>query len=110
MKKNISLIVLASLSILIVLLIPQNHAQNKPKTNIPTPPPKAIYIGAWVGGFWDNEEKKLNITPLKGFEKNVDKKMAIASIYSEWEYLANKELLNDLNTISDNGWVPMISS
>jgi endoglucanase len=69
-----------------------------------------VYVGAWVGGFWDNASKKLTTSKLTDFENKIGKKMAIATIYSEWSYLSDKDLLTPLNTISDNGWTPLISS
>ncbi|HWA51859.1 MAG TPA: glycosyl hydrolase [Patescibacteria group bacterium] len=69
---------------------------------------KQIYVGAWVGGFWENQ--KLNISPLFNFQNTLGKKMAIANFYDGWEYLASPEFINNLNQISSHGWVPMVSS
>lgn len=92
----------------------QTHGktQSEPSAELPVfqNQRKNVYIGAWAGGFWDNDTKTLTVQPLKNFETAIDRKVAFATIYVEWEYLANPDLLNDLNTISDNGWVPLISS
>ncbi|MGI0059098.1 MAG: hypothetical protein ACREBJ_04950, partial [Nitrosotalea sp.] len=69
-----------------------------------------VYVGAWVGGFWDNKTKTLNASAAADFEQAIDKKLAITNIYSEWSYLSNEKLIVSLNDISDHGWVPMISS
>jgi len=83
---------------------------NYPVSSIKTQPRSAVYLGAWVQGFWENDTKTLNTSVLSDFEEAIDTKMALANIYSEWEYLENKSLITNLNTISKNGWVPIISS
>lgn len=88
-------------------------ASHSTKTNIKAEikkPDKKVYVGAWVGGFWDNDTKKLNTKPLTDFEKTLDKKMAIATLYSEWEYLQKPEFLTVLRKLSTHGWTPMVSS
>lgn len=97
------------------LLINSSQSSNKQNTLgeikvMPSPSPKAVYIGAWVTNFWDNKSKTLNSQNLVDFENTLDKKFAIANIYSDWAYLPNTELLTKLNEISSNGWTPMISS
>lgn len=84
--------------------------KNYPIENIKKEERKPVYLGAWVQGFWDNETKRLNTSTQKNFEEKINKKMALANIYSEWSYLQNKNLVNNLNLISSNGWVPIISS
>ncbi|HSA83421.1 MAG TPA: glycosyl hydrolase [Patescibacteria group bacterium] len=90
------------------------QTNNKTKVNLSSQvsetPRKPVYTGAWVGGFWDNETKTLDIQPLKQFEATIDKKVAFANLFSEWEYLANPQLRDNLNTISANGWTPIISA
>lgn len=76
----------------------------------PSPSPRHVYIGAWVTEFWDNKSKTLNSQNLTSFEKTLEKKFAIANIYSDWAYLQNPKLIEKLNEISANGWTPMISS
>ncbi len=71
---------------------------------------RKVLVGAWVGGFWDNDTKKLNTQPVTVLESEIGKKFAIVNIYSEWAYLANPKLLISLNTIADNGWTPIISA
>jgi len=73
-------------------------------------PERNVYVGAWVGGFYDNDKKELDTTVLKKFEQDIGKKVAFANIYSEWAYLANESLLVTLRSISSNGWTPIISS
>lgn len=76
----------------------------------PSPSPRIIYTGAWVTDFWDNDSKTLRTKNLRDFESKVNKKFAIANIYSEWAYLKNPKLITQLDEISKNGWAPMISS
>lgn len=71
---------------------------------------RQIYLGAWVGGFWDNDSKQLHPQKLTEFENSIGKKVAIASFYRGWAELEEKSLIQDLETISANGWVPMISA
>ena len=105
-----------SLSVLVVIIVGTFIATMNQKKAVSITPeitfenPRKVYVGVWVGGFYDNDTKKLNTEVVTNFEKQIDKKMAIANIYSEWSYLQNKDLLTVLNKISDNGWVPMISS
>lgn len=99
------------LVIIAFILMSQNKKQNYiPTAGIEMEPPRSVYLGAWVGGFWDSKTKTLNTDILKDFENTLNKKVALANIYSEWEYLSNKNLLVYLNTISINGWVPIVSS
>lgn len=79
-------------------------------TEIPTLPDRKVYLGAWVGGFWDSKTKKLDTKVVNNFEHAIDKKVAIVNIYSEWAYLPQKDLLTKLDAISEEGWTPMISS
>lgn len=74
------------------------------------PSPREVYIGAWVTDFWDNDTKTLKTKNLKDFENKLDKKFALANIYSEWAYLKDPKLINKLDEISQNGWAPLISS
>ncbi len=76
----------------------------------PDLPQRNVYLGAWVTGFWDNDSKTLNTSTLSSFEEAIDHKMAIATIYSEWAYLSDNNLIMQLNEISEKGWVPMISA
>lgn len=82
----------------------QSKFHKSPKEHRP------VYLGVWVGGFWDNGTKTLNISKATDFEEAIDTKMAITNIYSEWAYLPNEDLVNNLNDISANGWTPMISA
>lgn len=68
-----------------------------------------IYLGMWTEGFWDDSKKELHTEKLKNLEATVEKKMAIAHYYRGWEYLKDSELINELNSISANGWRPMLS-
>lgn len=77
---------------------------------IETLPPRQVYVGAWVGGFWESQTKTLDVTKLSNFEKNIDSKVAIANFFSEWSYLENPKLLVNLKEMSSYGWTPMISS
>lgn len=109
------LVIAALLSIIVVLLViflfQSKGVQNKISVEKVTPKPRAnVYVGAWVQDFWSNDKKSLNVNSLKDFEELINKKMAIANIYSEWPYLESKELVQKLNIVSLNGWVPMISA
>ena len=75
-----------------------------------TEPERHVYVGAWVGGSWDNSTKTLNTKKVSDFEKLIDKKLAIVNIYTDWTNLTNPLLLNDLQKLSDEKWTPMISS
>ncbi|MFO0703985.1 MAG: glycosyl hydrolase [Patescibacteria group bacterium] len=90
----------------------QSKPLNTVKINImPTPARTAsVYVGAWVHGSWDNDKKTLNTKVVKDFEEDIGKKIAIMNMFSEWQYLENKNLVTDLNKISDNNWTPMISA
>lgn len=110
MIKIISLVVFVSVIVAASLV---NMYQKPVVTTLPEvkiQDPREVYVGVWVGGFYDNAKKKLNTKVVSDFESKIDTKMAITNIYSEWGYLENKELLTILNSISDNGWTPMISS
>ncbi len=109
---SLGVLIVACLVALFTSLNRDNEPQVLPKKVLPTTTsmPRRVYVGAWAGGFWDSSTKTLDVSALSTFEKNVNKKMAIANMFSEWGYLANPELLEDLNQISDQGWVPMISS
>jgi len=101
------------LVILIAFVVAIGFSQdgnNYPIENIQKEKRRPVYLGAWVEGFWDNETKNLDTSAQKKFEKKLGKKMAFANIYSEWTYLENAKLQNDLEEISHNGWVPIISS
>jgi hypothetical protein len=86
------------------------HATNVSEIKLDPIPQRNVYVGAWVGGFWENDEKKLDTTVMTDFEKNIGKKMALVNIYSEWAYLADPSLLVQLQEISSNGWTPIISA
>lgn len=69
-----------------------------------------VYTGTWVGGFWSNDYKELDVQKLKIFENLIGHKVAIANLFSEWEYLSNQELIEKLVHISEHNWTPMIST
>lgn len=110
--------IVKSLSVSLILaslgaFMTMNRPGNVVPTSVPNVPVYSrlpVYLGAWAGGFWDSKSKTLNTDALNQFETAIDKKLAIANMFSEWGYLANPELLTKLNSITDNGWVPMISS
>lgn len=107
--KKISIITFLLLCILTIFLYVNPKKQTSAVT-LKKPPQQEVYIGAWVGNFWDSKTKTLNISVLKNFEQLIDKKMAIANIYSEWTYLSDKDVITKLDSISNEHWVPMISS
>lgn len=71
---------------------------------------RKVYLGAWVGGFWDNDKKQLHTEKLTEFEKTIGKKVAIASFYRGWAEIEDPKLIDDLKEISSNGWTPMLSA
>jgi len=71
---------------------------------------KTVYTGAWVQDFWDNATKTLRVDTLLDFQKKIGRKVAFANIYADWKYLTNKDLLDNLEEISTNGWTPIVSS
>lgn len=76
----------------------------------PAPPDKYIYLGAWVGGFWDDKTKTLHPEKLTSFQNNIDKKMAISHVFWGWDYLTEPKSIDYLNAMSANGWTPMVSA
>jgi mannan endo-1,4-beta-mannosidase len=107
--------IITSIILLLIIVSAIFFTFTRPKTTssiteVKTLPPRAVYLGAWVQGFWDNTTRTLDTSPLTKFEGLIDKKMAIANIYADWTYLPSSDLIISLNDISDNGWVPMISS
>lgn len=81
----------------------QTELTNKPERS-------SIYVGAWVGNFWDNDTRTLNTDVQHEFERAIGKKMAFANIYSQWSYLSDPKLIESLNEISSHGWTPIIST
>ena len=105
---SVTALLLATSSIVIF-----NGNQTHKTVDVPTmstPAPRNVYVGAWVTNFWDNDTKKISTGELTKFEETIGHKMALANIYSEWSYLANPDLLDNLNIISSNGWTPIISA
>ncbi len=74
------------------------------------PSVRPIYIGAWTQGFWDESNKTLNTQHLTQLENKIGKKFAIAHYYRGWDVLQKAEVIDELNTISSNGWRPMLSA
>lgn len=73
--------------------------------------PRNVYLGFWTGGLWDNESKRINPEKLREIENKIGKEVAIANYFRGWEHLSvEAEINNELKTISENGWVPMIST
>lgn len=93
-----------------IILFKNQTSQIAPLPEVIPMVPRKIYLGAWVQDFWDSKSKTLATSKLIDFEEIVGKKMAIATLYSEWNYLRNPELLSKLEEISSHGWVPLISS
>lgn len=69
-----------------------------------------IYLGMWTQGFFDPQNFTLHPEALKSLEAKINKKVAIAHYYRGWEELEKSQVLDELNTISENGWRPMISA
>lgn len=79
-------------------------------TVIPTPINHYIYLGMWTQGFFDPASGTLHPEALHTLENTIGKKVAIAHYYRGWDSLDSTVFLNELNTISENGWRPMISA
>jgi beta-mannanase len=94
----------------IALLYSKQNWHTNAATDISIASQRKVYLGAWVGGFWDSKTKTLTTSAVTNFEQLIGKKVAIANIYSEWTYLSNKDLITVLNKFSDKKWTPMISS
>ncbi|MEZ6255692.1 MAG: glycosyl hydrolase [Patescibacteria group bacterium] len=73
-------------------------------------PPRKVFIGAWVGDFWNDNTRTLNTSKLTDFESSIHKKMAIANLFIDWTYLEDPILLTNLAVVKQKGWTPMISS
>ena len=69
-----------------------------------------VYLGFWTQGFFDPKNFQLHTEVLKELEKKIGKKAAIAHYYRGWEELAKQQLVDELNSISANGWRPMVSA
>lgn len=111
MMKIVSFLVFVLLLIFSLIFLKHDNINSvKPISNERMPFRKNVYVGAWVGGFWDNREKTLDVNVLKKFENHLDSKIALANIYSEWAFLNKSELIDVLNTLDANGWTPIISS
>ncbi len=95
---------------LISLLVINNMQKEEKLDKTVLEPKRSVYTGAWVGGYWEDTTRTLNVDNLKAFENEIEYKVAIANVYVDWTYLGDSKLLEALNTISSNGWVPMISS
>ena len=115
MSKWMRLSILIFLAAVAALFLLTKIMPNLPATEIETVViepeiPRKVYLGAWVGGFWTDTTRTLNSSALTSFEKLIDKKVAIANIYTDWTYLREPALIKTLNIMSSNGWTPMISS
>lgn len=77
----------------------------------PTPVvnPHPVYFGMWTQGFWDESTYSLHTEKLIELQNTIGKKVAIAHYYRGWVNLRNKSVINELNAISSNGWIPMLS-
>ena len=79
----------------------------------PTPTPAighTMYLGFWTQGFFDPNSRTLHPEALSALQNTIGKKAAIAHYYRGWDSLNSSEFLSELNSISSNGWRPMISA
>jgi hypothetical protein len=106
---GIVLILLASFALFQLGKKPNINGQST-GTPIADEAPRRVYTGAWAGGFWDDGSKKLNTDALSGLEKRIGTKFAIANFFTGWSYLPDAAFAEKLDEISDNGWVPMVST
>ncbi|MGH7203182.1 MAG: glycoside hydrolase family 26 protein [Candidatus Levyibacteriota bacterium] len=74
------------------------------------PPLSNVYLGFWTQNFWDSQTHSVNPQSLDKLQNEIGKKVAIANYYQGWQYLANPQIVNDLDTINANGWRPMLST
>lgn len=72
-------------------------------------PQKQIEIGAWTEGLFDAKTESLHPEKLHEFEKLIDKKVTIAHFYRGWEALSDPKLINELSTLNNNGWKPILN-
>lgn len=68
------------------------------------------YLGLWTQGFWDVSTNTLHPEVLAAMENKIGKKVAIAHYYRGWGELDSAQVLSELQTITANGWRPMISA
>lgn len=109
-KKLFSLNLVLVLLAVVALFYLSSKKQVKSEEMITVLPSRQVYTGAWVGGFWENKTKTLDVSKLTSFEDTLEAKMAIANFFADWTYLSQPKLLDTLNEISKNGWTPMITS
>lgn len=109
-KPQIILLIIAAVLILLFLSgkLSKNSYLN-PLTPEEPEPNRAVYLGFWTQGLWDDQAKTLHPEKLKELEKKINKKAAIAHYFRGWEYLQDPTVVEELNTLSKEGWRPMIS-
>lgn len=69
-----------------------------------------VYLGMWTEGFWNESTYTLHPEALTSLQNLIGKKVAIAHYYRGWENLGRESIITELQTISSNGWRPMIST
>ena len=97
------------------VLFAATYSTLRPKAEVYSPvpeptPERKVYVGAWVGGSWESRTKTLDVGAINNFQDIIQKKLAIVNIFSEWTYLENPDLVEDLKELDSEGWVPMISA
>lgn len=109
-KKYIVIVIgifLCLLSILFLIPFKKNISPLSPVVQIPQ---RKVYIGLWTDGFFNNTTHAIDPTKLQSVESEIGKNVAIANYYRGWEFLAQPTIVTELNTISANGWRPMVSA
>ncbi|MCR4326495.1 MAG: glycosyl hydrolase [Candidatus Roizmanbacteria bacterium] len=71
---------------------------------------REILIGVWTEEFWNNQTKTLEVQKIKEFEKNINKKVAIANYFRGWDEMGHPQVITELNSMHSNGWTPMVST
>src|SRR3989344_3554816 len=88
-----------------ISLVPSPTTSPVSESNI-----RPIAIGMWTQGFWDDAKKELHPEKLTEVEQLIDKKFAIAHYYRGWDVLDKETVKNELNSITEQGWTPMLSA
>lgn len=109
MRNSIVTIVLGLLVFFLFFFALKNHSKKQTVQQIILPQ-RSIYLGAWVGGFWNNDTKSLDPIQMKKFEKEIGKKVAIANYYRGWDELDSPDVVSQLQTLNQNDWTPMVSA
>ena len=88
----------------------KNNSIFNPFSAKPTEVTRKVALGFWTEGLWNSTEQKVDASKLKEVEAKIGKKVAIANYFRGWVELTHESFLTELATISENGWIPMVSA